>query len=336
VAALVLPEPADACRVCFPLPKKSVADHLMACDAAVLAREDPKRPFHYATVEVLRGAAPKTPLELFLDSGTRRILNANPDLTVLLAKAGKGSWRRLAMVDKPVLAVLRDILKRAPEWQRPGNARFDYFAKLFGHKHPAIRELAHLEVARAPYGDIRRLGRTVPPAKIIAVLRDARYMEWWALHILLLGQSEDPRHRKLITETVRQLDKFSLPNHLSAWSTAYVEIEGEKAIEFYETRYFLRARTQDELLAVTLALSVHGKSGRTNLRDRIVASYRVLLEKHPSIASTVLDDLIAWERVEMVPYMQAYATKHARALAPDARLKLRRFASLRSKARDGD
>ena len=104
-----------------------------------------------------------------------------------------------------------------------------------------IRELAHLEVARAPYAEIRKIGRQVPRAAIRATLNDARYMEWWALHILLLGQSEDARDRKLIVDTVHSLAKFSRPFHLGAWATAYIEQEGDGAIEFFERNYFQRA-----------------------------------------------------------------------------------------------
>ena len=88
---------ARACQVCLPFPKSSIADHLIEAESVVLAREDPKRPYHYEAIQVLKGSAPDTPLELFLDSGSRRVLKAYPDRSVLLAKAAKEKWRRLAM-----------------------------------------------------------------------------------------------------------------------------------------------------------------------------------------------------------------------------------------------
>ena len=51
-------ERARACQVCYPFPKKSVADHLIESEALVLAREDPKRPYHFASIEVLKGEPP--------------------------------------------------------------------------------------------------------------------------------------------------------------------------------------------------------------------------------------------------------------------------------------
>ena len=317
-----------ACQICYPLPKNSLADHVIECDAAVLAREDPQRPFHYRVTEVLKGREPEAPIDLFLDSGTRRILRFHPDRSVLLARAGKRNWRRLAMVDEDVLPVVRDVLSFAPEWKGPGTARFDHFARLLGHDHPVIRDLAHLEVARAPYGYLRRLGREVPREEILAALGDPRYVEWWALNILLLAQSEDPRDRKRIVDSVQSAERYSSTLQLGAWATAYVEIAGVEAIEFLESRYLRRARTDEELRLVVTALSVQGGGGRRELRDRIVASYGVLLERHPEIAPAIVGDLIAWQRWEMAEPVRRAAERCKESLEPADVGKLSWFARM--------
>ena len=318
---------ADACRICFPLPKQSLADRLIESDSVILAREDPKRPFHYGTIEVLRGAAPEAPLELFVDTGTRRILRASPERSVLIAKRRGGTWRRLAMMDKELLATVRTILERSVAWQRNPQARFDYFTKSFASEHGVLRELAHLEIARAPYADLRRFGKTVPRETLLAALAEHRYLEWWALHILLLGQSRDARDRKLIERTVRSLERLDRPMHLGAWATAYIEVDPRKAIAFLEERYGRRKRSLQELREVLLALSVQGGAGDRRMRDRVVAAYLVLLDNEPVLASPVLDDLIAWKRGDLAPRLHALAKRHARAFPPDARLKLKRLAS---------
>lgn len=38
---------AIACQICVPMPQRTLADHLLASDAVVVAREDSTRPFHY-------------------------------------------------------------------------------------------------------------------------------------------------------------------------------------------------------------------------------------------------------------------------------------------------
>ncbi|MHC4451289.1 MAG: hypothetical protein ACYS0E_14315 [Planctomycetota bacterium] len=317
-------DPSRACQICYPLPKKSIADFLIEGETVLLAREDPDRPFHYRSIRVLKGVAPSKPLELFLDSGTRRVLKADPTRSVLLVKTSR--WQRLAVVDQPLRIVVDGVLQAAPRWKQEPAARIDYFAKLFAHDNAVTRDLADLELARAPYAKLRQIGRQLPRARIRATLADGRYMQWWALHILLLGQSEDARDKKLIRDTVQSMARFHSPLHLGAWATAYVEIDPDKAIDFFETNYFRQSRSLQELRQVALAFSVQGKLGH---RDRIVASYKVLLDKHPALVSVVLDDLIAWRRTETLAYLNAFEAKHARSMMPDARFKLRRLAALR-------
>jgi len=332
VAVVGASNSAHACQVCMPFPKKSVADHLIESNTVVLAREDPQRPFQYQAIEVLKGGAPREPIGLFLDSGTRRLLKFHPDRSVLLAKGAKGEWRRVATVDASLLPVVREVLKRAPAWKRPGTARFEYFVKYLGHSRPDLRDLAHLEIARAPYSYIRRIGRGFPRAKVLAALRDPRRAEWWALHILLLAQSEEPRDRQRIIDSVRSAERYGSTLQLGAWATAYIEIEGAKAIEFFESKYFRGSRRVEELREVAAALSVQGSNGRTQLRDRIVASYGVLLTQHPAMATRVVDDLFAWRRWEMAETVRRAADRCVKSLQPEAARKLRWFVAMAAQA----
>jgi disulfide oxidoreductase YuzD len=62
---------AEACMVCIPFPQNTVADDLLSATVIVLARENPKKPFSYVAVEVLKGDLDAPQIELFLDSTTR-------------------------------------------------------------------------------------------------------------------------------------------------------------------------------------------------------------------------------------------------------------------------
>jgi hypothetical protein len=326
-------ETTEACQVCYPFPKKSIADRLIEGDTVVLAREDPQRAFHFRAIEVLKGAAPTEPIDLFLDSATRRVLKVHPEGSVVLARDKEGTWRRSATVDATLLPLVRDVLKRAPEWQRPGTARYDYFAKLFGHEHPVVRDQAHLEVARAPYSYLRKLGRGFPRERILAALRDPRYMEWWALNILLLAQSGDERDQQRIRDAVRSAEFFKSALQIGAWATAFIEIEGEKAIDFLESRYFRGSRSAEELVEVVAAFSVHGNSGHTHLRDRIVKGYGVLLTRRPELAPKFVGDLLAWRRWEMGEPVRRAAERCAKSLPRDELGKLRWFAAMAERGR---
>jgi hypothetical protein len=88
---------------------------------------------------------------------------------------------------------------------------------------------------------------------------------------------------------------------LAAWAAAAIEIERDSAIESIEDEYFRRAdRSLEEIQAVVKAFSMHGSLRGSGLQDRIVASYRSLLQHHPQVAPLVARDLYAWKRRELV------------------------------------
>jgi hypothetical protein len=308
---------ADACTICLPYPKESLADRLLAARAAVLAREDPDRPFHFAAVETLKGK-PEAPLDPFLDSTTRRRLRLDPDLAVLLVE--KDGWRRLALVDAELRAVLDEILERAPSWK--GNDRFDYFRGLLTRENVIVRDLAHLEVARAPYAYLR--GVRLPNDRLRAALADRRYAEWRALHILLLAQSGDEKDRARIAREARTGGGL----HLAAWATAYVEVSGEGAVGALEARA-LRG-SPDEACAILAAFSVQG---RDRHRERIVKALRALLENKPELAPAIAPDLLAWRRWECAGAVERAVERAGDSLAPADVRKLRWFVALAKGAR---
>ena len=49
--------------------------------------------------------------------------------------------------------------------------RIEFFLKLVGHQDSRIRELAYLELGRAPYPMVRQLGRVVPREAIEPMLQ---------------------------------------------------------------------------------------------------------------------------------------------------------------------
>ena len=97
---ILLVRTAHACQVCIPMPVKTLADRLLEADALVLAREDPQRPFHYATVEVLKGEPGDAPIDAFLPSMDRRVLTRYPERHMLLARMDPdGGWSSLGVAD---------------------------------------------------------------------------------------------------------------------------------------------------------------------------------------------------------------------------------------------
>jgi len=310
--------PALACQICIPFPKKSTADYLIEAEAVVLAREDPDRPFHYAPVATLKGDPGDEKIDLFLDSSTRRVLATYPRHSIVLARLTDGekkSWRRIGTADQDLSPIVKDILAATTVWRKEPKQRIAFFAKLLGHDNSQVRALAHLEIAKAPYNEIRNCSGLLSREEIRAFLDNFQYADWHPLYILLLAQSDDPADRKLIRDSFESAARFGSSLRTAAWATAFIETEEEKAIAEIEKRYFRNAdRKPEELKAVLQALSVQGTNGHTHLRERIVAAYGVLLKIHPSMAPFVVRDLTAWKRTDFASEVAAYLAEKPREL----------------------
>lgn len=287
----------QACDLCVRFPKKSAADYLLGARTAILARE---ASFVYKPIEVLKGTTPESKIDLLVDSPTRRMLTANPTHSVLLTESPDGKWQRIGVVNADVYPIVCKVLSSGAQWKTDPRSRISYFTGLLSHSNSQIRTLAYLEVGRAPYDEIRQMGKLVPREQIRAFLSDLQYIEWHPLYILLLAQEAEAEDRATITQSFRSAARFGLTTRLAAWSTAYIEIAGEQAIDEIE-KTILRdpTRTPAVLQEVTKALSIHGTHGNQQLRNRIVASYQTLVATHPEMICLVAKDLTTWKRPEL-------------------------------------
>lgn len=321
---------AGACQICIAYPQTSAVDVLMEADCVVLAREDPERPFHYRSVEVLKGDLGPEEIDLFLNSATRRLLGIYPKRAVVLARPGGGDqsgWSSCGIADPVFGPLVREILRRAPGWEHEPRQRAVFFSQFLGHENAQLSTLALLEVARAPYREIRGLGGALSRDQLRAFLANYRYVEWHALYILLLAQSEDARDREFIAESFHSAVRFGSTVQLAAWATAFIELHGAEAIDLIEAEYFHNpSRSAKELVEIAKALSVHGTNGSAALRDRIVVAYGLLLAMNPGMTAQIADDLLAWGRREYAAEIGQFVAANPLSFDLSTTLRLRAYA----------
>ena len=310
-----------ACAVCVPLPTKTIADYIVQSNAVVLARENPLKPFSYLAVETLKGIVSKPEIDLFIDSSTRRRLYMNEQRAVALVQDGPaGNWRSLGYADEDYERIIREIVFKYGDWEDNSsdwggnsadweghstyweNKNFDsrnriaFFAPLLGHKNRRVHELAYLEVGRAPYSLIREFSQSWPAYEVRTMLKDPLKFKWFPLAILILGLNAENTDQQRIRKSFINVSEIGSSTNLAAWTTAFIEIDGETALDEIEKLYLQSAyRDLDELIAVTTAMSVHGTNGRIHLRDRIVQNYITLIDNYPAMVSYVARDLLNWE-----------------------------------------
>ena len=290
---------ASACQICLPFPTDSLADRILAAEHLVLARENPDQPYTLGITRILEGGDPP-PLELFLDSSSRRWLSFGEDRAILCGWfPEEGGWRSLARHDELLAPVVRDILKNRQAWQDEPGARVRYFADLLGHEDNTLADLAHLEVARAPYREITHYADRLSRQELLKELGNPRRMEWHALYILMLAQSDHPDDHQLIHDKLERNAHWGFSLQTAAWATALIEIDGPAGIERLSELYLSETEREPvELAAIHAALRVHGDQGSSELRDPVVAAYGRLLERAPALAPELADDLTKWNRFD--------------------------------------
>ena len=91
--------------------------------------------------------------------------------------------------------------------------------------------------------------------------------------------------------------------------TAHIEVHGEQAVRFIEDSYIRdRNRTLGELIAAVDALRTHGQAETTVSRDRIKASFHLLIRQRTPLAELVIEDFARWQDWSIAPkLMEIYA-----------------------------
>ena len=304
-AALVLIPPlppASACLICLPVPTASPVDYLLGAHLIVVAREDSGAPYWLTTTEILSGDTTRLGRSFFLEAPLLTDSSLGRNREVICAygpheEISHPEWARVGNADVGFRLLVTEILQNRVQWQLHPGERATYFSSYLNHQNQQIRALAHLEVARAPYDQIREFKGILPFPELRASLQDFRLTDWHPLYILLLALSGEPEDLALISSKVRSAANTGLSLHLAAWVTAWIEVEPETALRFLNREYLSGSpRDPAESRAIFRALSVHGNRGHQHLRERITEAYRHILKQHPQMASEVVRDLMMWEQ----------------------------------------
>ncbi len=314
ISGAVYAQTVNACMICVPYPKITLADVLDERESVILAREKIGKPYFFRTVEVLKGENAGNDFKAYIYSTDRRMLSKNLNDVAVFGKRDSGDdWHYIAYGDREYQAFIREIILQAKSWQNfKGSAlRIDFFAERLADSNPRIREQAYLEVGRAPYSSIKRIAGSIPRRQIREFLANWRLVEWHSLYILMLGQSRHPDDRAYIRNKLENYAQYQITRNLSAWVTAFVESQPDFGVEEIGKLYFnTRDRAKDELEEVLKGFSVLGSEGGISFkpeivdrRHRIVNSYATLLDNYPIMAGLVAKDLANWKTRALVPQL---------------------------------
>lgn len=292
LAVLLSWSSALSCQICLPYPKDSMLDRLNAAQTLVLARENPDKPYSLSSFRTLRTSVDVPKLDLFLPSSTKRMLEVYPERSILCAWSD-GEWQSVCVYKPEMEEVLPQLITNS--WGDDRTQRAAFFMDYLSSDELQLSRMAHLEVARAPYSVIRKLGKVVDFSDVRNFLNDARMLEWHGLYILLLAQSGEERDLALIKSRYQQCVIHQGVLQSAAWTLAYLETD-KSALDEIKRDYFDNSEhTELEVDSILSSLSAFGEA-RNEMQPSIAEVYEVSLARFPSQLSKRIDDLYAWKQ----------------------------------------
>ena len=142
---------------------------------------------------------------------------------------------------------------------------------------PLVAEMAHGELARAPYALMRALKPQLDAALIAGWVDDPGLAQRRAAYLLLLGIAGGPEEAAAVEAMIDAALTSGDSTDLAAMLAADLEMRGPDRVGWIEEVFFAdQKRTLPEIEAARLALSIHGAVNGAVPRARIAEAFRYL------------------------------------------------------------
>ena len=323
--SLLCSVPAFACAICAPSADQNTLIFLLLnADAALLAKPAPVGN-DFTPVQAVKGTLPKEGIQVADRLHTAAGSEAAGSV-LLLFNAGTNAWTNAGAMPVSRADWLRQLASMRPASAlAPTDAswaeRLALFAPDLEHSLPLAAQTAYDEIAVAPYAMMRTLKPLLDARKLSAWLQSPDLAARRSLYHLLLGFAGDQATASGLEKRILSEEASLSKADLSSMLAATIELRGNAGVEWVEQHYLqVPARTDLEVQAALLAMSVHGNDGVKVSRNRIIQAYRGFISNNPARAGFVASDLGNWGHWEFVAdYMallktgekQAFASRYA-------------------------
>ena len=323
--SLLCSVPAYACAICAPsADQKTLIYLLLNADASLLAKPAPAGN-DFTPMQAVKGALPKNGITV-ADALHTAAGSEKADSVLLLFNAGANAWTNAGAMPVSRIDWLRQLASMRPasalapadtSWAE----RVALFAPDLEHPLPLAAQTAYDEIAVAPYAMMRTLKPLLDARKLSVWLQNPDLAARRSLYHLLLGFAGDQTTASALEKRILSEGTFLNKADLSSMLAATIELRGNAGVEWVEKQYLQApTRTDVEVQAALLAMSVHGNDGVKVSRNRIIQAYRGFIKNNPARAGFVASDLGNWGHWEFVTdYMallktgekQAFSSRYA-------------------------
>ncbi len=300
-------EPAAACAICLSAVSVSAAEELDAADRAVLAAPEGDG---FSVVAVLKGDGAEgeaIPASALIPAPPAPA----PGLALLLVhNAFTGGWKSLGAARPENAGWLRQVANApafAPDPEHPHqaaagpalDARLALAIPRLEDPDPMVAELAHDQVALAPYASLPALADDLDAARLRGLVAAPGVGARRPVYILLLGVAGGPEDAAAIEARLDAGRRAHDTADLAALLAADLELRGRERLPWIEATYLAdRGRDLAEIEAALAALVVQGDADATVPRADVVAAFRRFIRARPGMAGFVAPELAHWQAWE--------------------------------------
>ncbi|MHA7777221.1 hypothetical protein [Roseibium sp. M-1] len=287
-----------ACAICMVAMNVAPGQKLGNADIAVLAWPSPAGGW-----QVLTRLKPANgdPVDLHSQNGIGESVDISGDIANnqanLLVRDSLGyRWTSLGTFDLNYAGWLTSLAAlpeptTVDEWL----TRLELVAPQLECGDPGVEDLAHGELARAPYPAFRMLRGVFSTAELRKRIDNETNQSRRASYLLLLGHSGEEEVVTWLKEHTGSALKNDDSTDLAALLAAELELLGPSHLEWIAGNILLKPGTPPAMIeAALLALAVHGDEDQSIPRSDIVEIHKRFIQAKPPMADYVATKLMDW------------------------------------------
>jgi len=304
VASLLVANIASACPFC-PQVAKTFSQEFESSDVVVIAEllKPPPPPSLDSSGSVDQAAIAKFEVSEIIkgESHTKR------GATIATAYFGDGKtgetfllmgadpqqivWTTPLPVNDQAIKYFEDLKGLPAE----GADRLAFFQKYLEHQNDMLARDAFDEFARAPYDAVKALAPQMEHDQLVTWIEDIDIpASRRRLYLTMLGTCGSEKDLPWL-ENMLKSDDRKVKAGLDAMIACYLTLGGEKQLPVID-ELFMKNKDAEyaDTYAAIMALRFHGNEDDIIPRDKLVRSFRYMLER-PQLADLVIPDLAKWE-----------------------------------------
>jgi hypothetical protein len=297
--------PVFACPFCTAV-SQTLTEQFDSVDAAVIVRleklpdpelaQDPAGDLPLATFslvtaltgkEYFQGEAAKQPIEaIFFGDG-----KVGDKYLLTGVEPIRWNWSspvKISDVGETYLKRLGDAAEKGPE-------RLAFFLPYLNHADPLLAQDAYEEFARAPYDEVVGIKDKLEPEKLVGWIESPEVSSSSRrLYLTLLGVCGGEKQYDLLQRLMTTEDR-KLRAALDAAIACWLTLRGAEGCDLID-RLFIENQKSEyaDTYAAIMALRFHGTESDVVPRERILVSFRKMLDR-PPLADLVIPDLARWK-----------------------------------------